>query len=348
MRTIGIPFLALFWNFSGGAASAHHGALSKDAGQISSAFAPRNLKDTEPQKACKDALKEIDRNNPDVSCACEDLNENTTVITCVDSCSYCNGNVSVCGSPAFEESFDIIGAKDSVSEIFMYNKGRSESVTIANTECEMDEFGTLLCDGCQVIVDGEQCDFCNLTICDYGSNTGVQLPHFDCSNVEADAVYDLCGGNSTIPDGSVFGFLTTEDGEFDSCYPETDMPTLSPSESPTVTASSIPSDMPSLVPSGTPSTSFPTMSAPPSSIPSDYPSLVPSLSAGPTNVPTVTITAVPTQEPTPDEDDSMPTTAEPMPEGPDGTEGLPSSSPLSYKIAMSTVFGALVSLVLAF
>jgi hypothetical protein len=87
---------------------------------------------------------------------------------------------------------------------------------------------------------------------------------------------------------------------------------------------------------------------PPSSIPSDSPSLVPSLSAGPTNVPTVTITAVPTQEPTPDEDDSMPTTAEPMPEGPDGTEGLPSSSPLSYKIAMSTVFGALVSLVLAF
>jgi hypothetical protein len=346
MRTIGIPFLALFWNFSGGAAFAHHGALSKDAGQISSAFAPRNLKETEPQKACKDALKEIDRNNPDVACACDDLNENTTVITCFDSCSYCNGDVSVCGSPAFEESFDIVGAKDSVSEIFMYNKGRSESVTIANTECEMDEFGTLLCDGCQVIVDGEQCDFCNLTICDHGSNAGFQLPHFDCSNVEADAVYDVCDGNLTIPDGSVFGFLTTED-EFDVCFPETDMPTLAPSKSPTMAPSSIPSDMPSLVPSGMPSTSFPSMSAPPSSIPSDWPSLSPSVSPGPTNVPTATITAVPTGESTPEPTPESSTSAEPTPEGTDGDRELPSSSPLRYKITMTTVFGALVSLVLA-
>jgi hypothetical protein len=278
----GILCIALFWSFSSVSGFARRGGLSK--GQKQAPANRRNQKKTEPQKACEDALDDPE------ACVCEDLDVNTTALTCLDSCNYCNEDFAYCGSPTSEEVFGILGETESISESFAYNKGRVEVVLIAKTDCEMDDMGEVLCATCNVVVDGEECNECTLNICSTGANTDMQLPSFDCTNVEDDAVYDACDDSLIVQEGSVFEFLTIDD----ICYEST----LSPSASPTATASdspsNIPSDMPSLVPSGAPSTSRPTSSSSPTAQPSAAPTIAPTVTKEPTGLP---VTPAPTVAP---------------------------------------------------
>jgi hypothetical protein len=282
----GILCIALFWSFSSVSGFARRGGLSK--GQKQAPVNRRIQKKTEPQKACEDSV-----NDPE-ACVCEDLNVNMTARTCLDSCNYCNEDLTYCGSPTSEEVFGIIGETTTISNSFAYNKGRVEVVVIAQTDCEMDDMGEVLCATCNVFVDGEECNQCTLNNCSTGANTGMRLPSFDCTNVEDDAVYDECDDSLIVQDGSVFEFLTTKVGEFDSCYESTLYPSASPTATATDSPSNIPSDMPSLVPSGAPSTSRPTTSASPTAQPSAAPTIAPTITKEPTGLP---VTPVPTVAP---------------------------------------------------
>ena len=353
------PFILLLWKVSGSAG---------DASRVLQ-------KETVPQKACKDARQEIEKDSDGVSCLCEDLNVNTTLLSCMDECNYCNSDTSTCGNAGIVEGFGLLGTKESVADVFMYNKGKTEAVTISNIGCEINELDTLICSSCEVLVDGMACDACTLTVCESGENAGFQLPNFDCSSLEADSVIDLCDANLTVPKSSVFGHLSQEEGAFDVCYETTEMPSVHPSDAPSAYPSIFPSDVPSDVPSGVPTmnptldpTGFP--SEDPSTFPSDAPSLVPSdmpstsmpsdmpstsmptitampsalelETPAPTHVPTKSPTGAPTKETT-----DMPTNM-PAPETVEPTDGAAESSSLSRStFKVSAVLVALAPLVLS-
>jgi hypothetical protein len=290
----------------------------------------RNLKGTEPQAACENAL---DDQPEEYLCECTDLSINQTLLSCLDvTCNFCNADSSVCGSGMYEEIFGLIGDTDYIAESFIYGKGLNDTVTIALDDCDTDEeTGESMCMGCSAIVNEVRCSSCVVQNCTSGPSIGQSVPAFDCSNVEAGAVIDLCDSEIDVPTGSVFEFLNT--GSFENCTLTTPAPTQTASESPTMTPSDIPSDMPSLMPSGSPTTSAPSISMAPT---------INGTTSAPTSAPTVSTTPMPTPtEPV------VPTTSAPTSEDNAGTPAPTGASGAAGVFTRLMVVGTVVASIVA-
>lgn len=270
-------------------------------GELGARLTHRNLKETDTQLACANA---IDLIPDDYVCECTDLNVNQTLLSCLDTtCTYCSSDSSVCGSGMYEEVFGLLGATDFISETFMYSKSLNDTVTIGLSDCELDEVtGESVCTSCTVMVNDVECDTCFLQNCTEGSSAGVSVPVFNCEG----ALIDLCTDDAVY--SGVFQYLSTAPGEFENCTLTTEAPSGIPSVSPTDTPSAIPSDMPSLMPSQSPTTSAPTISAAPTSNSTEAMSPAPTPGeaastgtpgeAAPTGTPEETTTGEPVVSPT--------------------------------------------------
>jgi len=237
-------------------------------GELNAAGPDRNLK-TGPVSqgsasltACQNALPLQPK---DYACACDSLNVSDTALSCLDvTCTYCSSNDSVCGTGMYEQLFSSLGDVAYIAETFMYEKGLSENVTVALSDCTTDLVTSQsVCQQCEVYVGDAMCNSCELVNCTSGPAAGTPQPSFECGNLVPGSSYNLCDTSFSVPSTSPFQFLMP--GSFNNCSLTSAMPTGHPT---TAMPSGIPSDMPSLMPSGAPSTSAPSVSEAPSMMPS--------------------------------------------------------------------------------
>jgi hypothetical protein len=102
-------------------------------------------------------------------------------LSCSDpGCNSCSNDGSVCAnSIEYGYIFDDAGIDNNFRCDMQYVKGRNETVSF-KIDFWINE--------CQVLVDGVQCDSCNMQVCD----SGLWRPRVDCSNIEPDAIFDAC------------------------------------------------------------------------------------------------------------------------------------------------------------
>jgi hypothetical protein len=197
----------------------------------------RQLQTAASEQACNDAEVGIEQSNiasngqPRVQCSCGDNgNPSGTNLFCQDACKFCKANDpdpnnGVCGSKSYGAIYDSTGQIVTTSQVFGYRQGRDEVVFIRNFGCTPDdnnnEDDAVTCTGCQVFVDGQECESCVLNTCANVSTTTpqtqTQAPSFSCESIEMGATYDACDQNLVVAQGSVFEYLTTTMGDYDVC-----------------------------------------------------------------------------------------------------------------------------------
>jgi hypothetical protein len=248
MMTRGL-FGLLFCTFSGSVSAIHPhrgwtgssvmGKLKKDA-------LPGRRTQSASEAYCNDDKSIYEDESTTCNCQAEVDGTGTTSLNCIDVCDYCSDDLTTCVQYSFDGLYDENGASNDSTSSFVYTKGRNDIVTLRR-DLNGDS-------SCQLFVNGQECESCTLNVC------GHQLPSFSCTNVEADAVYDLCDDALIVPNGSVFEVLafTTGGDEYLNgiCY----LPTEAPSSAPSAAISNVPSLPPTMTaspttttaPSGTP------------------------------------------------------------------------------------------------
>jgi hypothetical protein len=206
----------------------------------------RALQTATSQQVCADEMASIESGNiasngqPIVQCNCADNGGvNGSTWFCKSACRYCNNDFTVCGQESFGATIGPTGNPLSTSDVFTYSDGRAGMVFFQYLGCQ----GSLddpTCSSCNVYVNETMCNSCSLQTCSGGISNGLQLPSFQCGNVEAGANYNLCSTNLAVPAGSVFEYLAPSNG-FSSC---TLGPVSSPTVSPQPTATPQPSSSP--------------------------------------------------------------------------------------------------------
>jgi hypothetical protein len=179
----------------------------------------RDLQTANSRGACQNLLEESEiiasNGQKRVLCSCSDTTSGTT-LACVDACNYCSADDATCGLETFGFDFNALGGVTGLSVGFRYIKGGSEEIFVDYAGCS-NSGGSFVCSSCDVIVDGTTCNSCTVINC----ADGTQAPTFQCGNVEPNAgavTYQVCNPDLTVPSTSVFEYLTTTPGSFDTCF----------------------------------------------------------------------------------------------------------------------------------
>lgn len=138
-------------------------------------------------------------------CQCKDTNDGV-VLVCMDECAYCNEDESVCGIQSAqilyeENSGDAIG----LGGVFHYVTGFDETIAVENLDCTGENGTIVSCEECNVYVNEQSCDSCEIIDCGDGSFAEMM----DCDNIEYGATFNFCE-DVEIDDDSVFQALSDE------------------------------------------------------------------------------------------------------------------------------------------
>jgi len=83
-----------------------------------------------------------------------------TLLACIDSCAYCNDDLTVCGVQSAQAIFDSdTGLRVGVGGVFEYVTGFDHPTVLAieNTNCIEKDDAIVSCETCDVYVNGEKC-----------------------------------------------------------------------------------------------------------------------------------------------------------------------------------------------
>ena len=194
----------------------------------------RTLKDTPGMQRC--LLDKIfsERVEIGTKCHCQTHDDGIALI-CSDECAFCNHQRTVCGMKSEEALYDVdSGLKIGVGQVFEYLKLGPMAITLSADQREStdgiilgieeldcqenntgDEYVLGRCSTCNVYFDGTKCNSCEVTECGR-TGSGVFAPIMDCTNLQADAVYDFCS-DVQIEDFGIFQAFLAD--QFQKCLP---------------------------------------------------------------------------------------------------------------------------------
>ena len=143
-------------------------------------------------------------------CLCEDT-PSGVVAVCIDDCLYCNDENTTCTIRSTQALFEETGDITAIGGVFEYvSGGLDEIVAIEDSDCTVDEDNNpLFCNECEVFVDGERCNSCNIIEC----GDGRLAEDIDCENIEVGASVNQC--DEEIIDEGVFQVFSAN--EFRTC-----------------------------------------------------------------------------------------------------------------------------------
>jgi uncharacterized membrane protein YgcG len=149
--------------------------------------------------------------NIGVECECRRRRDGVVLI-CVDECAYCNEDETVCGLQSAQAFYEHdTGERSAIGGVFEYVTGLKDSIAVENLGCVEENDTIVSCDSCNVYVNGEECNSCELIVCE----DGTRAESINCENIESDAKFDFC--ESVQIDEGVFQALST--GGFEECLP---------------------------------------------------------------------------------------------------------------------------------
>jgi hypothetical protein len=165
------------------------------------------------EAACEEDAERNEELLEDIGLACECKDhDDGVVLVCMDECAYCNDDQSVCGVQSAQALYEHdTGDRVAIGGVFDYVVGRKDTLAVENLECVEENDQIVSCESCNVYVNGEQCNSCEIMDCPDGS----QAELMDCENIEEGASFNFCE-EVTIEDGA-FQALSTND--FEECLP---------------------------------------------------------------------------------------------------------------------------------
>ena len=120
-------------------------------------------------------------------------------VSCVDtSCLYCDSALEVCGRGLLSMNLNRFGNIYQDMLGFKYETGRTDEVFLGLSRGS---------NGCDVMVNGEECSKCEIAKCEDESGEPFWNHQIQCDNVPGGANLDLCSANDSI-DG-LFGYMSS-------------------------------------------------------------------------------------------------------------------------------------------
>jgi hypothetical protein len=136
------------------------------------------------------------------TCTCsEDLDESGQyILDCEDTCTHCSDvDDTICARESTQLFFEAeTGENNSKASILSYSGSKSETITLLETDCALDQYGQGNCTQCNASVDAVMCNSCSIQTCVFDESYSYSAHLIDCSNVGALGVYNFCG-RRTIP-----------------------------------------------------------------------------------------------------------------------------------------------------
>ena len=159
------------------------------------------------EESCLEDAEDFEERLEDVGgqCMCRETRDGIVLI-CMDECAYCNEEQTICGIQSAQILYDDdTGEGIALGGVFHYAKGLRDTLAVENLECVEENGFITFCDECNVYVNGERCNSCELEDC----GDGTFAENMDCENIEHGASFNFCE-DVEIDDHSVFVALDSD------------------------------------------------------------------------------------------------------------------------------------------